>query len=182
MALDDKQLESLAMKAKTGDRDAFAQLYDLMARDIYRFVLVMTKERGSAEDVVSETFIRVWRCIDTYQGGNFRAYVFTIARNCTIDILRKRKRDAYGIEDENDLVGTESTPLDQAIRTEEEKHLYAALIKLSDRYREVVALRFFQNMSVKEVAELLERSESSVKITQHRALKKLRVIMKAYEK
>ena len=181
MAKQEASLETLAQQAKAGDRDAFSQLYDLLARDIYRFALVMTREKGSAEDIVSETFIRLWRRIDAYQGGNLRSYVFTIARNCTIDTLRKRKHEAYSIADENELAGDGKSPLDTAVQSEQEKLLYKALLQLSDRHREVVALRFFESMSVKEVAELLECSESSVKITQHRALKKLRLIMNAYE-
>lgn len=182
MAQSSEQVEQLAKAASEGDRTAFDALYDELAPDIYRFVFVMMGDRSAVEDVVSETFIRLWRSMDRYKGGNIRSYTFTIARNCTIDVFRKRKHEAGSIKDEHAIAGNERSPLEHAIQSESEKRLYTALLQLSSRDKEVLSLRFFESMSIKEVAGLLGRTETSVKITQYRALRKMRKLLEAYEK
>ena len=182
MALSNERVERLAEMAKEGDKASFEALYNELAPEIFRFVFVMTKERTSAQDVVSETFIRLWRSMDTYNGGNFRSYAFTIARNCTMDVFRKQKHEAGAAIDESVIVSGERSPIDMAIQSENEKRVYAALMQLSSKDKEVLVLRFFESMPIKEVAKLLGRSEASVKIIQYRALRKMRKLLEVYEK
>lgn len=182
MAYDPEKVEALILRIKQEDREAFGELYDLFSTDIYRFVFMLVREKCEAQDIVSETFVRVWRSILRYEKGNFRAYVFMIARNLAMDALRKRKHAALPVEDENELGDTQSSPIIDAVKTEEEKLLYTTLMTLSPEYREVISLRFMHGMSTKEVGELLGKSEASIKITQHRAMTKLRERLKTYER
>lgn len=182
MAYDEGRVESLVARTKEGDRMAFGALYDLFSKDIYRFTLVLVRSVPEAQDITSETFVRVWRSITRYEKGNFRAYVFMIARNLAYDALRRRKRAPDTIEDEESIEDNKLSPLLDAVKTEEEKAVYAAVMGLPPEYREVVTLRFFNNLPTKDVAEMLGKTEASVKITQHRAMEKLREKLKQHER
>ena len=183
MAYDPEKIEALITRIKLEDREAFGELYDLFSADIYRFAFVMVREKCEAQDIVSETFVRVWRSILRYEKGNFRAYVFMIARNLAMDALRKRKRAVVPVPDENEIEDTQISPIiDDVVKSEEEKLIYTMLMQLSPEYREIISLRFMQGMSTKEVSDLLGKSEASVKITQHRAMTKLREKLQHYER
>ena len=180
MVHDHEKVESLVAQIKHGNREAFGALYDLFSADLFRFLIVLARDVQEAQDLTSETFVRVWRSIDRYQKGNFRSYIFMIARNLALDALRKRKRASVHIENEEDLIDLKSSPLLDAVRSEEDKHMYQALMELSEEYRTIISLRFMNGMSTKEVAELIGKSEAAVKITQHRAMVKLREKLKRH--
>ncbi|MFC1981743.1 RNA polymerase sigma factor [Chloroflexota bacterium] len=165
--------ERLIEAAKSGDPDAFGNLYQLYFERIYRYVRSLLREHSDAEDVTAEVFIKVMRALPRYsEKGHFSAWLFRIARNETFNYIKRRK-------------GQREIPLLENITTQgnleteiEERMLlektFQAMHNLTDLQREVLSLRFGEDLSIKETAELMKRSIQAVKFLQVSALRGLR--------
>jgi RNA polymerase sigma-70 factor, ECF subfamily len=171
-----EEISALVERAKQGDADALTKLYDIFAPHIFRYALTIVRNSDVAEDVLSEAFMRAWTHLPTFEGDNFRAFLYTIARNYAFDVLRKDGRcDPLPVEPEDP--GEWNDVLKQAIASEESRRIMLALKKLPQRYREVVTLRFLEGLSVKETAEVTGLSPIAVRVTQSRGLRKLEKLL-----
>lgn len=166
------ELNSSVDKVKQGQPEGMVEIFDELAPEIFRYAYSLTKCKDMAEDVVSETFLRAWKNIDTYKKGNFRAFLYTIARNYAFDTLRKDKHTT-SLSDLNTPLTTEESVDSFAINKEQNEELLKEMMKLPDLQREIVTLRFFQQLSVKETAKVVGKSSINVRVIQHRALNEL---------
>jgi RNA polymerase sigma-70 factor (ECF subfamily) len=167
-------------RARTGDRAAFAELYDTHCDAVYRYILYRVREPSDAEDLCSEVFTRAFANIHRYrwQGKSFLAWLYTIARNAVTD-RRRRERptvdldDAYGVAEEG------PTAHDRAVRGEQVDALRGAVKHLTTEQQEVLVLRFIENMSSRQVAQVLGKNEGAIRALQFRALGRLRKLLVA---
>jgi RNA polymerase sigma-70 factor (ECF subfamily) len=165
-------------RARTGDRAAFAELYDTHCDAVYRYILYRVREPADAEDLCSEVFTRAFANIHRYrwQGKSFLAWLYTIARNAVTD-RRRRDRptvdldDAYGVAEEG------PTAHDRAVRGEQVDALRGAVKHLTSEQQEVLVLRFIENMSSRQVAQVLGKNEGAIRALQFRALGRLRKLL-----
>lgn len=168
--------QNLVEAARKGDPEAFGALYDHYLPKIYRFVLIKVSHKEQAEDLTHQTFLKAWEKVDTYkhQGYSFGSWLYQIARNNVIDHYRKGG-DQVDIEDVSpeDLGITDSLVAEVEIKIKWDEIL-GAIKGLSDVEQDVLMMRFIEDMPHKEVAEAVDKSESAVKVIQHRALKKLK--------
>lgn len=170
-------IENLVDKAKAGNVNAFARLYKLLASSVYRFSLLKLRDQSEAQDIVSETFRRVWESIYRYQRGNFKAYLLTIARNLIYTRFKKQSKTVQRIE-EIPIVDPKADVEKGVISAQESKELHQAIQKLPENYKEVIICRFIEELSIKETASVLNKTSISVRVIQHRALKKLKNLLK----
>lgn len=178
MAEPDGALESrLVRQAQSGDEAAFGGLYDLHAQAVYRFLLGNISNPQEAEDLTTEVFLRVWKALPDYEesGYPFSAFVFRIARNMLIDRYRSlgRKQPEVSIDE----IGLEELLPDPDQKIPDPQAyalLYEALQSVRDDYREVLVLRFLNDFSVEDIAEIMGRSAGAVRVLQHRALSAVR--------
>ena len=165
-------------RARTGDRAAFAELYDTHCDAVYRYILYRVREPADAEDLCCEVFTRAFANIHRYrwQGKSFLAWLYTIARNAVTD-RRRRDRptvdldDAYGVAEEG------PTAHDRAVRGEQVDALRGAVKHLTTEQQEVLVLRFIENMSSRQVAQVLGKNEGAIRALQFRALGRLRKLL-----
>ncbi|KMJ57177.1 RNA polymerase ECF-type sigma factor [Bacillus sp. LL01] len=148
--------------------------YEKYSNDIYNYAFYMIGEREQALDILQDTFIRAYNNLESFQGGREKSWLFRIARNLTIDYIRKKKTLVnylsflpFGFSDEKSAE-------DIAILNESEKQLYLAISKIKPSFRDVIILRKIKEFSIGETAEILGCSESKVKVDLFRALKVLR--------
>jgi RNA polymerase sigma-70 factor (ECF subfamily) len=169
----------LVDRAKAGDTDAFAQLYDRYLDTIYRYVYYRVGSRQLAEDLTSETFLRALRSMGTFtwQGRDFGAWLVTIARNLVADHFKSsRFRLEVTIAD---MVATEGatesaeSPEGVVIRSLTNAALLAAVKRLNPQQQECLVLRFLQGLSVAETAKVMGKNEGAVKTLQYRAVRTL---------
>lgn len=166
---------SLIARAQQGDRDAFGALYDETVRSIYGFLYFKTFRREVAEDLTSMTYMKALERIGTFTDrgeGSFRAWLYAIARNTYADHLRKAAHHATLPED---MDISESIP--SARRMEAQADLAAArreLDKLPEPQRDIIILRLWQELSFKDIAASLGKSEASCKMMFSRAIRELR--------
>ncbi|MDP9118026.1 MAG: sigma-70 family RNA polymerase sigma factor [Actinomycetota bacterium] len=180
--VDEQHLESwrLVRLAQQGEGEAFGQLYDRYVDVVYRFIYYRVNDRGLAEDFTSETFLRALRRITTisYQGRDIGAWFVTIARNIVLDHM-KSARHRLEITTGDTIEGDEREPSPESAVLESlaSAHLMAAIDQLGDEQRECVMLRFIQGFSVSETAAVMGKNDGAIKALQHRAVRKLAVLV-----
>ncbi|MFA9559888.1 RNA polymerase sigma factor [Evansella sp. AB-rgal1] len=157
----------------------FDELYFTYSDRIYSYILLMIGDREIAEDLTQETFVKVYRSRDQFDGkSQFSTWLISVARNCTIDYLRKQ-RPVYLWPFEKLLkVSAPFSVETKVTQNESVQELYKQIGNLKQSYKEVIILRKIQELSIKETSEVLGWSEGKVKMMTLRAMEKLRVEMK----
>lgn len=169
-------------RAKGGDADAFRQLVEGHSRAVFRVAYRMTGNEHDADDVVQEVFLRAYRQIDSFEErANFSTWVHRIAVNCSLDLLRSRGRhEKHYVRDTEDgemtLSAQSSDPQPDRLllSSELQKHVTAALERLTGAERTAFVLRHFEGMPVEEIAKALGIQGNAAKHTIFRAVRKLR--------
>jgi RNA polymerase sigma-70 factor (ECF subfamily) len=172
--------EELIDLAKRGDRDAFAHLYEQHVRGVYRYVYYRVGTRHLAEDITSETFCRALRSLGSYRGtdATLGAWLVTIARNLVTDHFKcGARRHEVATDEPQPGASLAPTPEEAAISSLTSDSLIRSLDELTEAQRECLILRFIQGMSVAETANILRRSEGSVKQLQWRAIRRLAMVI-----
>ncbi|MDD4931175.1 MAG: sigma-70 family RNA polymerase sigma factor [Candidatus Colwellbacteria bacterium] len=172
---------NLITQAIGGETEAFGRLYDHYLPMIYRFILLKVGQREEAEDLTHQVFLKAWQNIGSKysdEGLPFSSWLYRIARNTVIDHYR-RSRPTIEIE-ENDTREELISHPDIISRMDIEKgakEALEAIKKLGETDRNIIIMRFVEDLSVKEVAEALGKTEGAVKVAQHRALEKIKKIL-----
>lgn len=174
--MDDRQLVEAVT---SGDREAFRSLVEREQTPVFRTCYRILGRIADAEDVAQETFVIAYRSIGTYRGeGSLGAWLGRIATRQAMRRLSQR-RDAISIDAPGANVASVGglDPLGQAIAAERSARIRSAVSALSEPYRETVALRFFAELSLAEIAEQTGRPLGTVKTHLHRGLARLRDAM-----
>jgi RNA polymerase sigma-70 factor (ECF subfamily) len=173
--LNAKQLEAerRIIEASRRQPSRFGQLYERYVDRVYAFALTRTGDRSAAEDVTAETFRRAIQNLPSFQwrGVPFSAWLFRIAANQANDYYQRASRETpltKAVENEDQSWET------RLIEVETRTHLFELVEQLPKDQRQVIALRFGQEMSIQETCLTMRRSESAVKSLQHRAMETLR--------
>ena len=166
-------------RARNGDVAAFGEIYDTHVDSVYRYLLYRVREPSDAEDLTSEVFTRAFANIHRYrwQGKSFLAWLYTIARNAVTD-RRRRDRPTVELDNAYGLAAEGPTAHDRAVLGEEVDALRGAVKHLTGEQQEVLVLRFIENMSSREVANILGKNEGAIRALQFRALGRLRKILR----
>ncbi|OGY57896.1 MAG: hypothetical protein A3D47_01295 [Candidatus Colwellbacteria bacterium RIFCSPHIGHO2_02_FULL_43_15] len=172
--LEDEQ--KLVKQAQDGGVEAFGLLYDHYLPRIYRFVLLKVSHREDAEDLSHQAFLKAWENIEQYdfRGYSFGSWLYRIARNVTIDYYRSAKTEV-STDNIADLI-EETVRLDLDLKMEWEE-LMTGIKQLKEVEQDVLIMRFVEDLSIKETAESIEKSEGAVKLIQHRAINNLKKIV-----
>ncbi|WP_035119598.1 RNA polymerase sigma factor SigW [Cohnella panacarvi] len=180
-----KPLETrLARLARKGDQRAFAEIVDLYKDKLYHLAYRMTSNRQEAEDVVQETFLRVYKNLDRYdENQKFSTWIYRIATNLCIDRLRKRRAvysldaestDHDGLDGYSMMPSDERTPETELILTETQKLIRDAIETLPVKYKSIMILRYLQDLSLQEISDVLDIPVTTVKTRVHRGREFLR--------
>ena len=161
-------------ECQAGNLEGFGALYEAYIRKIYDFIYYKTYHKETAEDIVSSVFMKALENIKSYTPGkgSFSAWLYGIARHAVIDHYRKGKPEVP-VEDIFDLPGAGdfTVDIDAKDRLEEVK---THLAKFKPAHREIVMLRLWQELSHREIAEIIGTSEANCKMIFSRTLGKLR--------
>jgi RNA polymerase sigma-70 factor, ECF subfamily len=175
--------DKLIKRARKGDSEAFRELYSHHVDAIYRFVLLKVSDRGDAEDLTHDVFLSAWQNVNSYRdrGLPFSSWLYRIARNRVIDHYRTRKIGISIDEVDERLLGVvEHVERDADLAINFAK-VVGCFEKLSPDQKDVTILRFIDELSHKEVAQALGKSEGAVRLIQYRALQTLRSLLKDKE-
>ncbi|MFD1858994.1 sigma-70 family RNA polymerase sigma factor [Aeromicrobium camelliae] len=171
-----ERVHALVELARTGDAEAFGQLYDIYVSSVYRFIYYRVGSRPLAEDLTSDTFMRALGAVGrfTWQGKDFGAWLTTIARNLVTDHHKSaRSRLEVTSDTVPDRGLTTASSETEALSGLDDRVLYEAIQALAPEQRDCVVMRFMSGMSIAQTAAALSRSEGAVKQLQLRALRNL---------
>jgi RNA polymerase sigma-70 factor (ECF subfamily) len=169
----------LQLAQDTCDPAAFDGLYLLFADRVFRYLLARIGDPDLAEDIAAQVFLRLIEKITIYRIGPrdnvaiFSAWLYRLAHNKMVDVLRSHKRSqesplehaAYVVSGDTMEAVEDHLDFQQILQT---------LRVLNDQQREVIVLRFVEELSIAETAQIMQKSEGAVKALQHRALETLR--------
>ena len=176
--MENKKKEKLILfKIKAGQKDAFGELYDMYSKQIYRYVYfkVPTKER--AEDITSDVFLKSWEYINKHEIKSFQAFVYQVARNLIADFYKKNKETL--IDEKNTIIEDHSLTekIDNISDWQLLDNYLRKLGKINGKWQEVVILKHIEGFSVKEIAKIIDESNSNTRVLIHRAMNKLKELV-----
>ena len=178
----ERENAAIARGLKRQDPELLDQLIETYQHRLMRYLMFLTSKREVAEDLFQEVWIRVLRRGSQYNGqARFDTWIFTIARNLVIDLSRKRTMASLdemreGGEDERpfEIVQDSPSPLEQFQFRENAAELATVMLTLDASYREVLTLRFHEEMSLEEIAGVTRAPLSTVKSRLYRGLAALK--------
>ena len=154
--------------------DVIEELFLKYYNDALLYTLSLTKNYPLAEELVSEAFYTALKTADN-EVQNFKAWLLRVCRNLYFNSLRKSKR--LQELDEN-IADKSETVLDNIIRKEEYRSLYHAISLLNPSYKEVITLFYFEDLSIKDIAIVVGKSEAVVKVSLFRGREALKKILR----
>jgi len=177
--------EALLFRIARRDSRALAMLYGRHAQVIYNLIMRIVRESASADEILQDTFWQAWQKSGDFQAGNAAAWLYRIARNKSLDWLRRQKTRPQPVSnfDEPGMQPASTaahTSIEQTIvRTWQQEHIRQALASLPAEQRQCLELAYFEGMSQRQIAEHMQTPVSTVKTRIQIALEKLERVMRA---
>ena len=176
-SLDTLSDNALMLKVKNGDIDKMGLLYERYHRQLFRFLFNMTRQKELSEDMVQNIFLRMLKYPEGFMGfGEFKMWMYHIARNVVYDHFRKVKRTPAhsDVKDYEEKIEGEQITDARLEKDEELRMLESAMEKLSDENRELLILCRYQELKYNEIAKILNTTEGAIKVRVYRALNQLK--------
>ncbi len=172
---------------KNHDPEAFACLYDLYVGRIYRFIFFKVNRKEESEDLTSDVFLKTWQYLTEktdIEIKSFSGLIYQIARNSLVDWYRaKASRPEFSLEAAPDVeeIPGEDKMVANLMVAESAKVLLKQVRQMKQEYQEVILLRYIEELSIKEIAQIIKKSPVNVRVTLHRATNILKKAMRNYE-
>jgi len=173
---------NLFSRLKKKDKDAFIEAYDLYVNDIHRFVYFKIGHKEEANDLTSIIFLKTWEYIKNNSltdSRTLRALLYKVARTSIIDYYRQNQTIS-SIDDENhpiDVIDDSQSVIEQISLNSDLEIIRKKLPELKIEYREVIIMRFINDLELEEIAEVTGKSKGNVRVLLFRALKALRELI-----
>jgi RNA polymerase sigma-70 factor (ECF subfamily) len=171
-------------QVKKGDQNAFGEIVEIYKNKVYQICYRMLGNRHEAEDAAQEAFIRAFVNINTFnQDLKFSTWLFRIATNLCIDKIRKKKPDYYldaevsgtdGLNLYSQIASETELPEDELETLELQEEVQKEILKLPDKYRTVIVLKYIEELSLNEISQILNLPLGTVKTRIHRGRDALR--------
>ena len=163
----------LVQAVKSGERKAFSELVIRHQRSLLRLTLRFTREQALAEDIVQESFIKAYQKIELFEGrASFKSWLYQIAMNTAKNRFRERGLDLINIEDTQ--LGVDPGAEQGLLKVDLQKTIREEIERLPEKQRIALTLRIFEDMSFKEIAEIMKCPYDTAKANYRHALLKLR--------
>ncbi|MFD0989688.1 RNA polymerase sigma factor [Mariniflexile jejuense] len=177
------EIKEAIKRAKENDQKAFNFLLDTYWDDVYGFQLKRIQNENDAEDITIQTFSKAFDRIETFdENFKFKTWLITISKNIHIDLLRKEKNSISQVISNDDksvyqILDESPSPEDELITEQHLAKLLRDIKKLKPHYQEIINLRYFQELSYKEISIQLKEPINNVKVKLLRAKKLLAEII-----
>lgn len=177
MKLPKDEIERLVSASQSGESDAFGKLYDSFVDPIYRYMYYRVRS-DEAEDLTELVFLKTWENIQQYKKGksSFSSWIFRIAHNIVVDHYRAH-RPINELSPEHMDQRLEAVTPTRAHQRFDKELLEVAMKELRDDYRQVLILKFMNDLSNEEIGVIMERSQAALRILQFRALRSLKRVL-----
>ena len=170
-------IERIIIGCQKGDEGCFTQLVDIYAKRCFGYFYRLTSNRDLSDELLSELFVKLVEKIGSYRGGSFDGWIFTMASNIFHDHLRFKQRQTRLLDEHSKRIMSKSAGTVSGKDDDTDK-LQMALGELDSDVRELVMMRFYSQMSFKEIAESRREPIGTTLSKVHRGLKRLRELMR----
>jgi RNA polymerase sigma-70 factor (ECF subfamily) len=182
----------LIQQAQQHDKRAFRKLVERHRQNVYFLALDLSGNRQDAEDISQEVFLKAYRSLENFRGeAKLSSWLYRITANCFMDTRRRKKLATVPLQsdtyEENNLESVAISdadppePIEKIQSSALQKHIQNALRQLSPREQMVFVLRHYQDLPLKEIGEMLEIAEGTVKTLLFRAIKRLQKELAFYQ-
>jgi len=171
-------------KLKSHDKEAFIKVYDESVKDIHRFVYFKIGNKEEANDITSMIFLKTWNHIQNNSledSKTLRALLYKIARNTIIDHYRETgNKITASLDDEDnkiDVIDDAQAPQDRLDQEANLELIKSKLPLLKEEYREVIIMKFINDLTLEEIADISGKTKGNIRVLLHRALSALRELV-----
>ncbi len=161
---------------KNGDARSFSRIVDMYSSRCYGYFYRLTGNRDLSDELLSELFVKLVEKIGSYKGGSFESWLFRVASNIFHDYLRSKQRQHKLLEARKELLEADFTE-EKKSDGEQADILQSRLKRLDEDTRELITLRFYSQLSFKEIARIRSEPLGTTLAKLHRGVKKLRELM-----
>lgn len=179
MDITDQSLVNLVVDEN--DLTAFNRLMKRHEDGVYRMALMYCKSKESAFDITQDVFVKVFQNLKSFRGDStFKTWLYKIVYYESLNWIRKNKKFKYNqdIDEIEFAISSNSYADDAVLKKERYKTLNDSMDKLNKKYKTVVYLKYFENLSLKEIAKIVNTTEGTIKNILFRSVRKLQDIMK----
>ena len=173
----DNQIKSLCRRAKKADKNAASELLKIYYADIYSYLRRLCGSRHDAEDLTQQTFLKAWSSFDCFAGrSKFSTWLYRIAHNTFLDWLRKNNVGTQSRSEQwwQECIDQNPGPFANLAERQMALRLYEAVDKLNEDKKHVVHLHYYQGLSLRETAKVLNIATSTLKYRLREVFKALR--------
>jgi RNA polymerase sigma-70 factor (ECF subfamily) len=168
--------QELVAQAMSGSREAFAEIYIRHKDGVYNYCLRFVKDEDSAKDIVQETFLRMRHSLDGLRDGMaLRVWLLSIARNYALNSMRKAQLSDPLVDEP---ASDDDTPYEAVLRNEQVQTVKSLIESLVPALREVIVLREYEDLSYRDIAQVMGISEANVRVSIYRARKAIAASLK----
>lgn len=174
----DKKVTILIDRTASGDAEAFGELYNIFVERIYRYLFYQVRDKMTAEDILQETFVKVWRAIRSSKVSSqtFISWLYRIAHNQLVDTIRRNYRRLSTVEKVKNSYDIE---VPEHMFDAEQRDLLKVVDTLPQMQKQVIILKFIEGLSNSEIGQVIGKSRGAIRILQMRALASLRQQLEA---
>ena len=178
--LKDKELVDTITQIQSGSQKAQTKLINYFWDDVFSFVLKKVQDRTIADELTVAVFAKILTKLNLYdENFQFKTWILTIAQNSVIDYWRKKSREEVFTDDFKDIKNEfEKSPEELLISKQQQQYIISTIASMDAQYRKIIELRFFEEKSIKEIAETLNISVANTKVRIMRAKKILAELLK----
>lgn len=170
--------DELVEQCKQGQKEAFSGIYYRYRTRIFSFCLTLLRNPSDAEDALQDVFRYIFSKLRYYESkGRFKSFIFKIAHSTSIDILRRRSKQANMPEEFEIPVEETERP-----RAEQIEQLRICIAKLPPMYREIMALRVLDDLAYEEISDVLDLPLGTVKSRIHHAVSLVRKMLRSFKR
>ncbi|MBI2607456.1 MAG: sigma-70 family RNA polymerase sigma factor [Candidatus Doudnabacteria bacterium] len=174
----DEELKKALESAQSGNTSAFGIIYDNYSEKMFRFIFFRVGHKEVAEDILADTFVKAWQKINQVQSHSaIPSWLYQIAKNNIIDFYRVRKT-TISLEEVASVLEDAATPIDELSLGFEQRKILKMLEQLPLEQQQVIQYKFFEDLTNQEIALIMNKTEGAVRVLQHRAIIKLKELLK----
>ena len=163
-------------------RKIFSKIYDQYIDKIYRFIFLKVNSQEVAQDLTSETFLRGWKAFEKSQNPmannqkieNIQAFLYKIARNLVTDHYREKGKTQVVSAEYASIIDPRQNLEEKVMSRSDLETIRLALVNLKEDYQNVIIWHYLDDLSISEIAEIMDKSKEAARVQLHRALKALK--------
>jgi len=154
----------------------FSKTYDKLVGKIYRFVFLKVNSQEAAEDITSQVFTKAWNRVrkSKKEIKNLPAYIYRVARTELVDYYKNKDRFKVVSAENVQIIDPKADLAEKSQINSEINNLSGFIAQLSDDYQNIIIWRYLDDLSYKEIADIMKRPEGTIRVMAHRALKELK--------